>query len=85
MSVKKNKVGRPKGRLFPHKPQVGFTVLQWAILAELQERDKLDSPAAVLRRLVTLEGQQRGILAELCSHCGGKLIEGHCAACEAIP
>lgn len=77
----KNRIGRPPGRKFPYRNQVAFTPQQWALVNELAKADCLDSPGAVLRKLIVEEARRRDILKTVCADCGGLLVEGHCVSC----
>ncbi|MGH8743388.1 MAG: hypothetical protein ACREUY_03830 [Burkholderiales bacterium] len=84
---KKPHVGRPKGKTFPYRRQIGFSPRQWALLAEIQRDSHLDSPGAAVRHLVLAEAERRGILKDFCPSCGGQMVKegagSHCLNCEA--
>jgi hypothetical protein len=78
----KAKMGRPKGRKFPYRNQIGFTHQTWALVNEFARADCLDSPGAVIRKLILEEARRRGIAAMFCESCGAAMVEGHCVKCE---
>lgn len=75
-------MGRPKGRKFPYRNQIGFTHQTWALVNEFARADCLDSPGAVIRKLILEEARRRGIAAMFCESCGAAMVEGHCVKCE---